>query len=482
MSGNWEMVIGIETHVELSTRTKAFCACENAYGAPPNTHVCPLCMGLPGALPVLNAEMVRLAVKAGLALECTIHRESRFDRKNYFYPDLPKAYQITQFYHPLCEAGRVNIRTAEGEKTIGITRIHMEEDAGKLSHGENASLLDMNRCGVPLIEIVSEPDMRSPEEASAYLKKLRAILVCAGISPCRMNEGNFRADVNLSVRRPGEPFGVRTEMKNLNSFQSVERAIRAEYERQTALLESGGEVVQETRRFDQKTGQTYSMRKKEDSADYRYFPEPDIPWLMLTDEEIELIRGTLPILPDRQRQNLLERYGLTEYAADLLTEEQWLADYFTEAAKTAKDPVALANLLLGECFALMNAQGLESLPVSPANLAALSNLMAEGRVNSSTGKKILAALFEEDQSPTAYAEKNDLFLLTDEAVLSDIVKKTLDTCPDMVASYLGGKLTAEKALMGRAMSMTRGKAEPETLRRLMLAGLEKRKQEKNSLM
>lgn len=482
MPEKWEMIIGIETHVELATRTKAFCACENIYGAPPNTHVCPLCMGLPGALPVLNAEMVRLAVKAGLALECTIHRESRFDRKNYFYPDLPKAYQITQFYHPLCEGGRVNIRTAEGEKAIGITRIHMEEDAGKLTHGENASLLDMNRCGVPLIEIVSEPDMRSPEEASAYLRKLRAILVCAGISPCRMNEGNFRADVNLSVRRPGQPFGVRTEMKNLNSFQSVERAIRAEFQRQTALLESGGEVVQETRRFDQKTGQTYSMRKKENSADYRYFPEPDIPPLILTETEIEVIRQTLPVLPDAQRQALISRYGLTEYAAGLLTEEQWLADYFTGAAQSAKDPAALANLLLGECFALMNARGLETLPVAPANLAALSNLMAESRVNSSTGKKILAALFEEDQNPVAYAEKNDLFLLTDEALLSGIVEKTLESCPDMVAGYLGGKVTVEKALMGRAMGMTRGKAEPETLRRLMLVALEKMKQEKNSPM
>ena len=250
MAEQWQMIIGIETHVELDTRTKAFCACENSYGAPPNTHVCPLCMGLPGALPVLNKQMVQLAVKAGLALDCSINLESRFDRKNYFYPDLPKAYQITQFYHPLCEGGQVTIQTPGGEKTIGITRIHMEEDAGKLSHGENASLLDMNRCGVPLIEIVSEPDISSPEEASAYLRKLRAILMFAGISPCRMNQGNFRADVNLSVHKPGNPFGVRTEMKNLNSFQSVERAIKAEFERQTALLEAGGEVVQETRRFD----------------------------------------------------------------------------------------------------------------------------------------------------------------------------------------------------------------------------------------
>jgi len=482
MAEQWQMVIGIETHVELDTRTKAFCACENSYGAPPNTHVCPLCMGLPGALPVLNRQMVHLAVKAGLALDCSINLESRFDRKNYFYPDLPKAYPITQFYHPLCEGGQVTIQTPGGEKTIGITRIHMEEDAGKLSHGENASLLDMNRCGVPLIEIVSEPDISSPEEASAYLRKLRAILMFAGISPCRMNQGNFRADVNLSVHKPGNPFGVRTEMKNLNSFQSVERAIKAEFERQTALLEAGGEVVQETRRFDQKTGQTFSMRKKEDSADYRYFPEPDIPWLVLSGKEVEDIRRSLPVLPDQLRRRFTETCGLTDYAAGLMVEEKWLADYFTAAASCAHEPAALANLLLGECFALMNQQGLDQLPVSPGHLASLSNLMTSGRINSSTGKKILAALFEEDQDPVSYAEKHDLFLLTDEAALSALVEKTLLQCPDLVESYLGGKLTVEKALMGRAMGLSRGKAEPEALRRLMIDQLEKRKQQKNSPM
>ncbi|MBP3540938.1 MAG: Asp-tRNA(Asn)/Glu-tRNA(Gln) amidotransferase subunit GatB [Clostridia bacterium] len=480
MADRWEMVIGIETHVELATRTKAFCSCENTYGAAPNTRVCPLCMGLPGALPVLNREMVHLAVKAGAALGCDIHLTSRFDRKNYFYPDLPKAYQITQFYHPLCEGGQVVIQTPTGDKAIGITRIHMEEDAGKLSHGEGASLLDMNRCGVPLIEIVSEPDMRSPEEASAYLKKLRAILISAGISDCRMNEGSFRADVNLSVRRPGEGFGTRTEMKNLNSFQSVERAIRAEFARQVELLKQGEKVIQETRRFDQRTGATYAMRRKEDSADYRYFPEPDLPWLHLSQEEVEHIRASLPTLPDEKRCQLKETYSLSDYAAGLITAEGWLTEYFEEGASAANDPVALSNLLLGEAFALMNQREDGTLPVAPAHLAKLSNLMVQGRVNSSTGKKILAALFDQDEDPEAYAARHDLFLLTDESALSNLVEKTLAQCPDLVTSYLSGKLTVEKALMGRAMGLCRGKAEPEALRRLLLIALENLKQEKNS--
>lgn len=476
------MVIGIETHVELNTRTKAFCACENTYGAPPNTCVCPLCMGLPGALPTLNEEMVSLAVKAGAALGCRIHLTSRFDRKNYFYPDLPKAYQITQFYHPLCEGGEVLIQTPAGEKRIGITRIHIEEDAGKLTHSENASLLDMNRCGVPLIEIVSQPDLRSPEEASAYLKKLRSILICAGISDCRMNEGSFRADVNLSVRRIGQPMGVRTEMKNLNSFQSVERAIRAEYARQTALLEQGQPIVQETRRYDQRSNQTYSMRLKEDSADYRYFPEPDLPWLHLTHEEVEQIRSSLPMLPDAKKNQLKTRFGLSDYAAGLLTADHRLTKYYEDGAVLAADPTALANLLLGEVFALMNQQEENLPPVSAVHLAKLSNLMSEGRINSSTGKKILAALFAKEQDPEEYARENDLFLLTDEEALSAAIEETLAQSREMVASYLSGKLTVEKALMGRAMGKTRGKADPEILRRLLLAALEKEKQEKNSAL
>ncbi len=459
----WEMIIGLEVHAELKTRTKVFCACENIYGAAPNSHVCPTCMGLPGALPVVNREAVRLAAKAGMALGCAVHPLSRFDRKNYFYPDLPKAYQITQFFHPICTGGSVMI----GEKRIGVTRIHIEEDAGKLIHGTDGTLLDMNRCGVPLIEIVSEPDIRSAAEAVAYLRKLRAILLYAGVSDCRMNEGSLRCDVNLSVHRVGEPWGTRTEMKNLNSFQSVERAIEAEYRRQVDVLEQGGEVCQETRRYDQKTGLTYGMRQKENSADYRYFPEPDIPWIEVTPDELRDLRASIPPLPDERREHLLS-LGLPPRASELLTEELWLSNLFDQAAALAADPVALANLILGEGFSLMTQRGLDVLPIKPERLAALSGLMASGKVNSTTGKKILAALFDGDFDPEAYAKEHDLFLITDDAYLETIVQNVLAANPDMVMRYASGKINVAKALMGKAMAEARGKADPEKLSALVL--------------
>ncbi|MEG2315215.1 MAG: Asp-tRNA(Asn)/Glu-tRNA(Gln) amidotransferase subunit GatB, partial [Clostridia bacterium] len=347
----YEMVIGLETHVELRTQSKIFCSCKNSFGAEPNTYVCPVCMGLPGALPVFNEQVLRYAAIAGMATNCHVHHRSRFDRKNYFYPDLPKAYQISQFYRPLCERGYLRVQTSEGEKRIGITRIHIEEDAGKLLHdAKNGTALDMNRCGVPLIEIVSEPDVRSAEEAVAYLRKLRAILTYTGVSDCRMNEGSLRCDVNLSIHKPGEPFGVRTEMKNLNSFQSVERAIEAEYTRQLAAVEAGEAIVQETRRYDQKTGKTTSMRRKENSADYRYFPDPDLPEVYLSDAEMAELCARIPALPDERREQYMREYGLTAYAAEQLTAERWLAEYFENAVKQAASPVGLANLLLGEVF------------------------------------------------------------------------------------------------------------------------------------
>ena len=474
---NWEMVIGLETHVELSTRSKVFCACETTFGAEPNTHVCPVCMGLPGALPVFNERVLHHAAMAGYALNCHVHHRSRFDRKNYFYPDLPKAYQISQFYRPICERGWLSVQTSAGEKKIGITRIHIEEDAGKLLHDdESGTLLDMNRCGVPLIEIVSEPDIRSAEEAVGYLRKLRAILTYIGVSDCRMNEGSLRCDVNLSIHHPGEPFGVRTEMKNLNSFQSVERAIQAEYERQTAAMEAGEEIVQETRRYDQKTGKTSTMRRKENSADYRYFPDPDLPEVRLTDEDMAAIQASIPVLPDARREAYMREYGLTAYAAEQLTAERWMAEYFEEAVKQADSPVGLANLMQGEAFALMGTrateaeknglptvEGREALPIAPARLAALANLMASGRVNSSTGKKILAAMFDTDCDPEAYAAAHELFTVGDDQTLLDAVKQTLRENPEMVESYHKGKLTVEKALMGKAMAITRGKANPERL-------------------
>ena len=483
---SWEMVIGLETHVELSTKSKIFCTCQTEFGAEPNTHVCPVCMGLPGALPVFNEAVLRHAAMAGYALHCHVHHRSRFDRKNYFYPDLPKAYQISQFYRPICEGGWLTVQTAAGEKKIGITRIHIEEDAGKLVHDEESgTMLDMNRCGVPLIEIVSEPDIRSAEEAVGYLRKLRAILTYIGASDCRMNEGSLRCDVNLSIHQPGEPFGTRTEMKNLNSFQSVERAIAAEYERQVAAVEAGEEIVQETRRYDQKTGKTSTMRRKENSADYRYFPDPDLPEVRLTDEDMQAIQAAIPALPDERREAYMRDYSLSAYAAEQLTAERWLAEYFEEAVALAKSPVNLANLLQGEVFALMGArateaeksgkaalEGRESLPIAPANLAALSDLLADGRVNSSTGKKILAALFCEDCDPVAYAQAHELFTIGDDSLLIDAVDHALGDNPDMVESYRKGKLTVEKALMGKAMAILRGKANPERLAEILHQKLE----------
>lgn len=471
----YEMVVGLETHVELKTRTKAFCGCENRYGAPPNTLVCPVCLGLPGTLPVLNRRAMELAALAGFALNCRVNPVSSFDRKNFFYPDLPKAYQITQFFHPLCEAGFVEIPVKEGVKRIGITRIHVEEDAGKLLHDRpGVTAIDLNRCGVPLIEIVTEPDFRAPEEASAYLKKLRAILSAAGVSDCRMNEGSLRCDVNLSLRRPGEPMGTRTEMKNLNSFQSVERAIRAEYARQAAILDAGGTVLQETLRFDQRTGKTIVMRRKESTGDYRYFPEPDLPPVAFSAEELERLRASLPMLPDEKCALFQQKYGLSRKAAELLTEETWLAAYYEQAAVHARSCTALANLLLGEVFAqltLREPPGTErneaSLPIPPDRLAALSNLLSEGRVNSSTGKKILAVLFDEDVEPEAYAREHGLFLLTDESVLRQAAAQALQENPALTEGYLRGKLTVEKALMGKAMALTGGRADPEVLSRLV---------------
>ena len=476
----YEMVIGLETHVELRTQTKIFCACPNAYGAQPNACVCPVCMGLPGALPVFNRRALELAVMAGMALNCRIHRHSRFDRKNYFYPDLPKAYQISQFYHPLCEGGWLDIQTAAGSRRVGITRIHLEEDAGKLVHDEkNGTLIDLNRCGVPLIEIVTEPDLRTAEEAAAYLRKLRAVLTYTGVSDCRMNEGSLRCDVNLSVRKPGQPLGVRTEMKNLNSFQSVQRAIEAEFRRQTEVLEAGGEVVQETRRFDQRTGRTSGMRRKENSADYRYFPDPDLPEIVLDDETLSRLQAQIPVLPDQRRERYMSAYGLSAYTAEQLTSQRWLADYFEEAAAQCADVAALANLLVGEVFAQLSLRDTQKtgerdaslMTVSPRSLACLSDMAAQGRVNSSTAKTILAALFERDQDPEAYAQAHDLCTLTDPVALARVAQRALEEAPALVERYRAGKTGALKALMGKAMGLTRGRADPEGLQAELLKRL-----------
>lgn len=463
----YEMVIGLEVHVELKTKTKIFCNCKTDFGAEPNTHVCPVCMGMPGTLPVLNKKVVDYAIKAGLATNCTIARFSKQDRKNYFYPDLPKAYQISQYDLPLCEHGYVDIETANGSKRIGITRIHIEEDAGKLVHDAKlGTLIDCNRCGVPLIEIVSEPDIRSAEEADAYLRKLRAAILYTGVSDCKMNEGSLRCDVNLSVRKPGEPFGTRTEMKNINSFQFIAKAIDYEYRRQVDALESGEGVVQETRRFDADSGKTYSMRKKEDANDYRYFPDPDLPPIVITGEKLAALKAEIPMLPDERKKLYTETYGLTAYDSEVITNELAVADYFEKTACATRYPKLAANMLITDILRNYDSET-GDLPVKPERLAALADLLGDGKINSSTGKKIVGELLVSDFDPAVYVAEHGLEQINDRAVLEQAVREVLMSDAKSVASYKAGKTAALKALIGKVMAKTGGKANPVTVNELM---------------
>ncbi|MDO4483200.1 MAG: Asp-tRNA(Asn)/Glu-tRNA(Gln) amidotransferase subunit GatB [Clostridia bacterium] len=452
--------------MELKTQSKIFCACSTAFGAAPNTQCCPVCMGLPGALPVLNEEVLRLAVMAGTALDCRIAPVSGHDRKNYFYPDLPKAYQISQFDRPLCEGGHLDIDTPDGGKTIGITRIHIEEDAGKLLHEGSRTLIDFNRCGVPLIEIVSEPDIRTAGEAVSYLKKLRAVIASAGISDCRMNEGSFRCDVNLSVHRPGTPFGTRTEMKNLNSFQSVQRAIEAEYARQVSLLEQGEEIHQETLRFDQKTGSVSVMRRKENADDYRYFPEPDMPPVQVTAAQLARWTQDMPMLPDARKQLYISRFGLPQEAAAQLCYPRVRADCFEAAAALTHAPVVLARLMIAEVFRLTEDEE-SPIPIVPAHLARVADMAAEGLVNNNNAKRIIAALWAEDTDPDAYAQANNLLQLRDRDTLAAYARQAAAENPGMVQGYLKGKVNLKKAIMGAAMGLSGGRADPVLLQQLV---------------
>ena len=465
----YEMVIGLEVHVELKTKTKIFCNCKTDFGAEPNTHVCPVCMGMPGTLPVLNKKVVDYAIKAGLATNCSIARFSKQDRKNYFYPDLPKAYQISQYDLPLCEHGYVDIETADGSKRIGITRIHIEEDAGKLVHDAKlGTLIDCNRCGVPLIEIVSEPDIRSAEEADAYLRKLRAAILYTGVSDCKMNEGSLRCDVNLSVRKPGEPFGTRTEMKNINSFQFIAKAIDYEYRRQVDALESGASVVQETRRFDADSGKTYSMRKKEDANDYRYFPDPDLPPIVITEEKLAALKAEIPMLPDERKKLYTETYGLTAYDSEVITNELAVADYFEKTACATRYPKLAANMLITDILRSYDSEN-GDLPVKPERLAALADLLGDGKINSSTGKKIVGELLVSDFDPAVYVAEHGLEQINDRAVLEQAVREVLMSDAKSVASYKAGKTAALKALVGKVMAKTGGKANPVMVNELTQA-------------
>jgi len=466
---NYEMVIGLEVHVELKTATKIFCSCPTIYGAEPNTQCCPVCMGMPGTLPVLNGQVVNYAVMAGIATHCQIARFSKEDRKNYFYPDLPKAYQISQYDLPLCQNGYIDIETENNtNKRIGITRIHIEEDAGKLVHSDGkGTFIDCNRCGVPLIEIVSEPDIRSAEEARAYLQKLRAIILYTGISDCKMNEGSMRCDVNLSVRKKGEKaFGTRTEMKNLNSFQFITKAIEYEFQRQVEAVESGEPIVQETRRFDQSTGKTFSMRRKEDANDYRYFPDPDLALIRISDEMLQGLNARIPVLPDQRKREYMERYGLTSYAAEQLTSRKEIADYFESAVRNTTRPMLAASLIQTEVMRLL-AQDEVNIPISSDNFAKLAQMAGEGKINSSTCKKVLNMLWEKDEDPVELIRREGLEQINDREVLREFAVQVVAEQPKLVTDYKKGKTAVIQAMVGQVMKKTSGKGNPIIIQEIL---------------
>ena len=459
---DYELCAGLEVHVELKTKTKVFCSCKTDFGAEPNTQVCPVCLGHPGTLPTLNEKAVEYALKAGLCLKCNISPLSAFDRKNYFYPDLPKAYQISQFDKPICEGGYLSIETEDGEKKIGITRIHMEEDAGKLIHtGDRGTLIDYNRAGVPLIEIVSEPDIRSPEEAVAYLRELRSILLFAGISDCKMNEGSLRCDVNLSVRKKGEAeMGTRCELKNLNSFKFIEKAMEYECRRQIEVIESGGEIIQETRRFDENEGKTFSMRKKEKQSDYRFFREPDLPQVEITEKMIDAVRATLPALPKERRERYSRDFGIPKADGVVLTQNMGVSDWFEKAAALTKYPKTCANMILSEIMAFDDS---ESLPerISPSHMASLCDMAGDGIINSAVAKKLIRRMWDSDVDPEKTVKDEGLAQIRDREVIRGFVLSAIDAMPKAVEDYKKGKETASRSIVGKAMGLSAGKAAPD---------------------
>ena len=461
----YEMVIGLEVHVELATKTKIFCGCTTKFGGAPNTHTCPVCTGMPGTLPVANKKVVEFAVAAGLATNCEITRYNKFDRKNYFYPDLPKAYQISQLYLPICRNGHVDIETAAGKKAVGIHEIHMEEDAGKLVHDPwlDETMVDYNRCGVPLLEIVSEPDMRSAEEVIAYLTKLRQTLQYLGVSDCRMQEGSLRADVNLSVRPVGQKeFGTRTEMKNINSFKAIARAIAGEYRRQVELIEDGGQVKQQTRRWDDNKEYSYAMRSKEDAKDYRYFPDPDLPPVHISDEWIDRIVKSMPEFQPEKQARYVEQYGLPQYDAGILTGSKKLSDLFEETTALCGKPKKVANWLMGETLRLLkeNGQEPEDLQFSPKHLASLIELAEAGSVNNQVAKEVFEQIFAEDVDPEAYVEEHGLKTVNDTGLLEETARKVLENNPGPVEQYKSGKTKVLGFLVGQVMKEMKGKANP----------------------
>ena len=472
MSKQYETVIGLEVHVELATKTKIFCACSTAFGGAPNTHTCPVCTGMPGSLPVLNKQVVEYALAVGLATNCQIHQYCKFDRKNYFYPDNPQNYQISQLYLPICHDGGVEIETAGGKKIIGIHEIHMEEDAGKLVHDEweDCSLVDYNRSGVPLIEIVSEPDMRSAEEVIAYLEKLRQIIQYLGASDCKLQEGSMRADVNLSVREVGaEKFGTRTEMKNLNSFKAIAHAIEGERERQIELIEAGRKVIQETRRWDDNKESSFTMRSKEDAKDYRYFPDPDLTPVVISDEWIAEVKARQPELRSEKLERYKKEFDIPDYDAQIITNSKHMADLFEAATAICKKPKKVSNWLMGETLRLLKENNMdpEDLSFAPENLAKLVDLADAGTVNSSVAKEVFEQIFKENVDPEVYIEEHGLKTVNDEGALKATIEQIVSENPQSVADYKGGKKKAIGFLVGQTMKAMKGKADPASVNKIL---------------
>ena len=465
MAKQYETVIGLEVHVELATKTKIFCSCSTQFGGAPNTHTCPVCTGMPGSLPVLNKQVVEYAMAIGLATNCDITQVCKFDRKNYFYPDNPQNYQISQLYLPIARNGYVEIEVAGQKKKVRIHEMHMEEDAGKLIHDEwdDTSLVDYNRSGVPLVEIVSEPDMRSADEVIAYLEKLRTIVQYLGASDCKLQEGSMRADVNLSVREVGAAeFGTRTEMKNLNSFKAIARAIEGERERQIELIEEGKQVVQETRRWDDNKESSHAMRSKEDAQDYRYFPEPDLVPIIISDEWIQKVKDRQPELRSEKLERYKKEYDIPQYDAEILTNSKHMADIFEEAATICGKPKKVSNWLMVETMRLLKENGMEpeDIDCAPENLAALVELTEAGTINSSVAKEVFEKIFAEDIDPKAYVEEHGLKTVNDDGALEEVLKKVIADNPQAVADYQGGKKKALGALVGQTMKTMKGKADP----------------------
>ena len=472
MGKQYETVIGLEVHVELATETKIFCGCSTKFGGAPNTHTCPVCTGMPGSLPVLNKKVVEYALALGLAANCQINQYCRFDRKNYFYPDNPQNYQISQLYLPICHDGWIEIQTSAGPKKVRIHEMHMEEDAGKLIHDEweDCSLVDYNRSGVPLIEIVSEPDMRTSEEVIAYLEKLRMICQYLGVSDCKLQEGSMRADVNLSVREVGSGrLGTRTEMKNLNSFKAIAHAIEGERERQIELLEEGREVIQETRRWDDNKESSYAMRSKEDAKDYRYFPDPDLQPVSISTEWMNEIKGRQPEFQEEKAARYQKEYELSEYDANILTQSKHMADIFEETAGYCGNPKKAANWLMGETMRLMKEKSMEpeELSFSPKHLADLILAIERGEINQQNEKKVFAAIMDEDVEPISYMKEKGLLMVSDSGAIETAVDEVLAANPKTVEEFHSGKEKVLGFLVGQVMKKMKGKADPAKVNELL---------------